>query len=35
MTRKKFAIFIIALVLAALVYSSYHHDIEVARIHSS
>jgi len=35
MTRKKFAIFIIVLVLAALVYSSYHHDIEVARIHSS
>ncbi len=35
MIRKKFAILIIALVLAVLVYSSYHHDIEVARIHSS
>ena len=35
MIRKKFAIFIIVLLLAALVYSSYHHDIRVARIHSS
>lgn len=35
MIGKKFAIFIIVLVLAALVYSSYRHDIEVARIHSS
>ncbi|MGA3093101.1 MAG: alpha/beta hydrolase [Terriglobales bacterium] len=35
MIRKKFAILIIVLVLAALVYSSYRHDMEVARIHSS
>jgi 2-hydroxy-6-oxonona-2,4-dienedioate hydrolase len=35
MIRKKFAILIIVLALAALVYSSYRHDIEVARIRSS
>ena len=35
MIGKKFAIFIVVLVLAALVYSSYRHDLEVARIHSS
>lgn len=35
MIRKKFAIFIIVLLLAALVYSSYRHDMDEARIHSS
>jgi 2-hydroxy-6-oxonona-2,4-dienedioate hydrolase len=35
MIPKKFAIFIIVLLLAALVYSSYRHDMEIARIHSS
>lgn len=35
MIGKKFAIFIIVLVLAARVYSSYRHDVKVARIHSS
>lgn len=35
MIRKEFAIFIIVLLLAALVYSSYRHDMDEARIRSS
>ena len=35
MIRAKFAIGVLVFVLAVLVYSSYRHDIQVARIHSS
>jgi len=35
MIRKKFLIGVLVLVLAALVYSSYHHDLQTTRIHSS